>query len=381
MNSFSFISPVKIDIGAGKAKALNQYLPKSAQRVMLLHGASLAKKPMFDEIQAGLCPASVFACEVEPGEPSPESVDAAAEFARTSRVDAVIGIGGGSVLDTAKAAAALAVNAGSVAEYLEGVGAGKKLTQQPLYFIAVPTTSGTGTEVTKNAVIASREKGFKVSMRDDAMIANVAVLDPDLTQGMPKSVLAASGMDAVCQLIEAYTTKNANSLTDALALPHIVLAMDALEKVFDADDAQARATLAICAMVSGLCLANAGLGIAHGLAAGLGAHTAISHGVACGVLLPEAMRFNIGKGITKYAKIGEALENRKLGDAEKACEAAVTRVEQLSRKLGLPKDLKNYGVKKKDIEKIAKASMGSSMKKNPSEVTLTDAIEVLDHLV
>ena len=287
----------------------------------------------------------------------------------------------GSVLDTAKAVAALAVNDGGVMEYLEGVGAGRKLTRQPLFFIAVPTTSGTGTEVTKNAVISSREKGFKVSMRDDAMIADVAVLDPDLTQGMPKSVLAASGMDAVCQLIEAYTTQNPNSMTDALALHHTVLAMDALEAVYDTDDAKARTTLAVCAMVSGLCLANAGLGVAHGLAAGLGAHTDIPHGAACGILLPEAMRFNIKKGITKYAVIGEALENKKFDDVGEACAAAVARVEVLNHKLGLPKDLKGYGVNRNDIRKIAEASMGSSMKKNPAEVTLQDTVDILSRLI
>ncbi|MEX1307817.1 MAG: iron-containing alcohol dehydrogenase [Eubacteriales bacterium] len=381
MNDFSFISPVKIDFGAGKAQTLSAYLPKETQKVMLLHGRSLAKKTIFDTIQAGLCPATIFAYQVDAGEPSPESVDTAAEFAQSSGVDAIVGIGGGSVLDTAKAVAALAVNDGSVMDYLEGMGAGKKLKSQPLFFVAVPTTSGTGTEVTKNAVISSQEQGFKVSMRDDRMIADVAVLDPDLTRNMPKAVLAASGMDAICQLIEAYTTKNTNSITDALALHHTILAFDALEAVFDTDDADARVTLAVSAMVSGLCLANAGLGVAHGLAAGLGAHTPIPHGAACGILLPKAIRFNLQKGVTKYKAIGEALANKKISDADEACQVVINRVEKLNKKLGLPNNLKSFELSKEDIPTIAKASMGSSMKKNPAEVSLQDAIDILKSMV
>ncbi len=381
MNSFSFISPAKIDIGAGKAKSLGAYLPKGTQKVMLLHGRSLAKKPLLEEIQVGLCPASVYLYETESGEPSPEGVDAAAAFARENGIDAVVGIGGGSVMDTAKAVAALAVNDGSVVDYLEGVGSGKKLENHPLFFVAVPTTSGTGTVATKNSVISSKTKGFKVSMRDDAMIADVAVLDPNLTEKMPKSVLAASGMDAICQLIESYTTANSNSMTDALALRHTVMAMDALEAVYDTDDLHARTTLAVCAMVSGLTLANAGLGVAHGLAAGLGAHTDIPHGAACGILLPEAIRFNLSKGVTKYADIASALEGRRFENPIEAGMVLVERIEALSKKLGLPKDLKSIGLSEADIPRIAKASMGSSMKKNPAPVTEQDAMDILKKLV
>ncbi len=381
MNDFSFISPAKIDIGPGKAKTLGAYLPKGTEKIMLCHGHSLTKKTVFTEIQAGLCPALVCTYQTDSGEPSPESVDAAAAFARENGVDAVIGIGGGSVLDTAKAVAALVVNEGSVIEYLEGVGTGKKLVNHPLFFIAVPTTSGTGTEATKNAVISSLEKGFKVSMRDDTMIADVAVLDPVLTEKMPKAVLAASGMDAICQLIEAYTTAGANSMTDALALHHIALAMDALEAVYDTDDEHARTAMAVCAMVSGLCLANAGLGVAHGLAAGLGAHTDIPHGAACGILLPEAIRFNLSKGVTKYADIANALENKRFSDAFEAGNVLIEKIDALNEKLGLPKRLTPFGLTENDIPRIAKASMGSSMKKNPAPVTEQDAMDILKRLV
>jgi len=379
---FSFLSPVKIIIGKNESLDLKKYIDKDIKAVLLIHGASLSEKPVFEQIKSDIESIyKVFTYQTEQGEPSPHSVDKACEYANECNADAIIGIGGGSVMDTAKAVCALVTNGGKVIDYLEGVGTGKKVINKPLFFIAVPTTSGTGTEVTKNAVISSLEEGFKKSMRDDSMIADIAIIDPVLSMGLPKSVTASSGMDAICQLIESCVTKNTNSLTDALALHHASLAVKAIEEAYFEDDEDARQTMAVCAMVSGLCLANSGLGMAHGIAAGLGATLGIPHGIACGLLLPHVMRFNFKKGIMKYADLGEAFAGKKFDSESEACDFAVKRIEALNSKLGIPKDLKGYCIKSEDIEKLANASMGSSMSKNPIEVNHGECADFLRELI
>ena len=379
--NFSFLSPTKIIIGKNESLNLYKHIQKNSS-IVLYHGASLAKESVFKKIIESMSESSkVLSYEITSGEPSPGSVDSAAKFAIKNDANVIIGIGCGSVMDTAKAVSALVTNGLPVLDYLEGVGNGKQVSNKPLPFIAVPTTSGTGTEVTKNAVISSLKHGFKKSIRDDDMIAKVAVLDYSLTMGLPKNVTASSGMDAICQLIESYVTKNTNSITDALALHHSKLAVDAIEKAYHKDDEDARQVMSVCAMVSGLCLANAGLGMVHGIAAGLGATLGIPHGIACGLLLPHVMKFNYDHGIYKYADLAEVFYNKKFESKDKACEMAIYKISELNTSLNIPKDLKGFNIKKDELETLSKASMGSSMSKNPVLVSIGECHAFLENLI
>ena len=287
---FEFVTAPRIIVERGAAQKLPQLCAGLGRHVLIVAGSSLRKNGMLDTLTKRLAEQDVaytLFTGVE-GEPTPPIVDAAVKAGKDAGADAVAGIGGGSVLDTAKAAAGVITNGGSVRGYLEGVGNGAKIINDPLPFIAVPTTSGTGSEVTKNAVIMSRKEKFKVSMRDERLMANIALVDPELTVSVPKSVTAASGMDAICQLMESYTSKQANALCDAMALYHAPRAIAALKRAYDnGADIEARETMALASLVSGMCLANTGLGAAHGIGAGLGAVMGVRHGIACGMLLPS----------------------------------------------------------------------------------------------
>ena len=379
--NFSILSPAKLIFGKEESYRMDSLIPESVKKVLIIHGKSLLKNSTFDEILSHLDGRNILQYQIPSGEPCPESVDAAAEFAGNAEVEAVIGIGGGSVMDTAKAVSALITNGGQVIDYLEGVGVGKKVVKAPLPLFLVPTTAGTGTEATKNAVVSSINAGFKKSMRDDSMIANAAVIDPLLTKNMPRPIMAASGMDAICQLVESYTTKNANPFTDALALYHAGKAVRALPLAYEADDESARLAMGIAALVSGITLANAGLGIAHGLASGIGAVTNIPHGIACGILLPVSMRFNIDRGIDKYADLGEVFEAKSFNNKQDACTAAIDYIEGLNARIGIPKDFKSFGLTLEQANKVAEASMGSSMSKNPVAVSLDDCMQIMRQLV
>ncbi len=341
--------------------------------LIITGGSSLRRSGVLDDLTHGLAEKGMafILFDGASGEPTPEIVDAAAELGRSAGASAVIGIGGGSAMDTAKAAAGVITNGGSVRDYLEGVGTGAQIVADPLPFIAVPTTAGTGTEVTKNAVIMSAKDRFKASIRDDRLMARVAVVDPDLTASVPPGVTASSGMDAVCQLIESFTARQANPFCDAMALYHTPKAMMALRRAYDdGGDMDARETMSLAAMVSGMCLANAGLGAAHGIGAGLGAVLGAAHGVACGMLLPHVMRYNIEHGVTKYAQLAPAICGRDYADSKAGALAVADAVDALCRYLKLPAVLSELGVSVQNADELAAASMGSSMKKNPVPFTL-----------
>jgi alcohol dehydrogenase class IV len=366
---FEFVTAPRIMFERGAVKKLPGLCAGLGKQCLIVTGgSSLRRSGVLDALTNGLTEKGV-ACtlfEGSSGEPTPDIVDTAAAVGLSAGVDAVIGIGGGSAMDTAKAAAGVITNGGSVREYLEGVGTGAKIVADPLPFIAVPTTAGTGTEVTKNAVIMSVKDRFKASMRDDRLMARIAVVDPELTASVPQSVTAASGMDAICQLIESFTTQQANPFCDAMALYHTPRAMVALRRAFDdGGDMDARETMSLAAMVSGMCLANAGLGAAHGIGAGLGAVLGAAHGVACGMLLPHVMRYNIEHGVTKYAQLAPAVCGRDYADDKAGALAVADAVEALCRYLKLPAMLNEMGVSEQNADELAAASMGSSMKKNP----------------
>jgi alcohol dehydrogenase class IV len=322
------------------------------------------------------------------GEPSPELVDrAVAEFSE-SDIDVVIGIGGGSALDAAKAIAGMLPHGRSVLDHLEGVGPELPYQGPSVPLIAVPTTAGTGSEATKNAVLSRQGKGgFKKSFRDEALVAHVAIVDPGLLAGCPPDVIAANGMDAFTQLLESYVSIRANPMTDALAWSGMAAFRDgffaAWEGCAQGGDMPAavagRSRMAYASLVSGICLAQTGLGSVHGLASPLGAFFPIPHGTCCGTLVAEATAVNIkalqarepaSPALAKYARVGELLSPEAGGgDGDQALAALVDILRAWTVRLSLP-PLSGYGVGEADVARVVAESRGSSMKTNP--IVLTD---------
>lgn len=315
-----------------------------------------------------------------PHEPSPADVNEAATFLRENDCSCAVAIGGGSTIDLAKAACALCKNGDNIMEYVEGFSP-KPFENKPLPLIAVPTTAGTGSECTKNAVITSVGY-FKNSVRDDHMIPRIALIDATLMTAVSKKTTANSGADAVCQLVEAYVSKAANPLTDALSLHFTSIAEKALVRAFDdGSDLSAREDMALAALASGLCIANGGLGAAHGLAAGMGAITGLPHGFLCGVLLPHIMRTNIKKGIYKYAGLARSM-GHKISDEKQASLKAVAIIQKLFDQICIPRDFKGCGIKKERIYEMLNISIkGSGMKKNPALLTREDCEQIISDLI
>lgn len=298
-------------------------------------------------------------------EPTVEITDQGAAMARAFQPDVVVAVGGGSVIDCAKAISALARNRGSVEDYLEGVGKGLTLDEDPVPMIAVPTTSGTGAEMTRNAVIADHRRGFKKSMRDTRMIPSVALLDPALTCSCPAPVTAAAGMDAVTQLIEpCISVKRQPGVTD-IALRALRHAYTALRRCCTAPEAlEAREAMALASAMSGICLANAGLGLVHGIASGLGALHAVPHGLICGVLLPHALQYNRGACEKELGRALAAFLNEG-GVDDSTIERGIAALAALNEEIGLPADFKHLGLTEDQARDVAEASVGNSLSCNP----------------
>ncbi len=382
---FEFYTPPHIVFESGAIKKFPSICAGFGKHYLIVTGGgSLRRSGVLDTLLHDMEKTGIR-CTVYDGakeEPTPETVDSAVKCGIDANIDAVLGIGGGSAMDTAKAAAGVIPNGGSVTRFLEGAGTGDKIVEDPLPFIAVPTTAGTGTEATKNAVIMSTEGKFKVSMRDERLIARVAVVDPALTVSVPPGVTAASGMDAICQLIESLTTRQANDFCDAMALYHAPRAMKALRCAYaDGGDLEARETMSLAALVSGICLANSGLGAAHGIGAGLGAVLGVTHGVACGMLLPHVMRYNIAHGITKYAMLADAVCDKTFVSEKEAALAVSGAVAKLCVDVGLPVRLGELGVTADIAEELAEKSMGSSMSKNPVTFTQEECAKFILSLI
>ncbi|MFG6565066.1 iron-containing alcohol dehydrogenase [Sulfitobacter sp. 1A13421] len=288
MSPFGFATAGRIRFGRGVAGEAASAARGYGRQVLLLRGGSVA---WVDELARDLAAAG---CEVTQlrgsGEPSVEDVRAAVAAGRGA--DVVLGVGGGAVIDLAKAAAALIPSECDVMEHLEVVGAGKPLQADPLPMIAIPTTAGTGAEVTKNAVIAVPEAARKVSLRDDRMLPRLALVDPALTDGAPRGVTLGSGLDALVQVIEPYLSSKANPLTDALCRAAIPQGIAALKRLAAGEDPAARDALAYVSLSGGLALANAGLGAVHGLAGVIGGRFGAPHGLICGRLLGPVLAAN-----------------------------------------------------------------------------------------
>jgi alcohol dehydrogenase class IV len=290
MAPFAFQTAGKILFGRGQSDNVHELVQAFGLRVLLVRGRAV---PFVDLLCARMRDAGCEVTEVfADREPTLTDVDSAVELGRTMIIDVVVSIGGGSAIDLGKAAAALTPSKSAALDHLEVVGKGQPLSVQPLPFIAVPTTSGTGAEVTKNAVIAVPEEGRKVSLRHDWMFPILAIIDPALTDNSPRSVTLASGLDAITQVIEPYLSNRANPMTDAICRQAIPLGLEALASLMKAESPSARDWLAYTSLMGGVALSNAGLGAVHGLAGVIGGRSAAPHGVICGRLLGPILKLN-----------------------------------------------------------------------------------------
>jgi alcohol dehydrogenase class IV len=380
----------RIEFGAGRLAQLPIIAGRYGRRLLFLTGErSFTKTSHWESLQQALAAAGLSYDSVRiAGEPSPEQIDAIVRERRLGEYDLVVGIGGGSVVDAAKAVAGLLRPGNTVMDHLEGVGPELPYRGPATPFIAVPTTAGTGSEATKNAVLTRQgPDGFKKSFRDDALMAEYAIVDPDLLAGCPPSLIAANGMDALTQLLESYLSIRANPLTDALALKGIAAVRDGLMDWYaGGDDAAAgRAQMALAALFSGICLAQAGLGSVHGLAQPLGSFFPIPHGVVCGTLLAAAVRVNVEAmesrapahpALGRYAEVARLLGADLRIDDTAARAWLIAELDDWTRRLALP-PLAGLGVAQGDFARIVANSRGSSMKTNPIELDDAEVERIL----
>jgi len=396
MNLFDFsIARIpRIIFSRGAIKQLPELCLRYGNKVLLVTGAhSFESTQAYARLKLAFSGHNIHfeKCSIA-GEPSPEMVDDIVTQYQGTAFDVVLGIGGGSALDAAKAIAGLLKVNRSVMDYLEGVGPELKYEGPAVPFIAVPTTAGTGSEATKNAVLSVQgEDGFKKSFRDDQLVAEYAVIDPELLSTCPKNVIAANGMDALTQLIESYVSTGANEMTDALALSGIRLVRDSLLNLYNISTNHPRVTedaqdkMAYASLMSGICLAQTGLGSVHGLASPLGAFYPVPHGVVCGTLVAQATDINIrlmlerepgNPALNKYAILGEVITQQQYADKHKSWESLCETLHQWTIELQLPK-LSQFGLTQSGLDKVVANSRGSSMKTNPVVMSDDEIRELL----
>lgn len=363
--------------GEGVSQQLTSLIASYGQRVLLITGAqSFDRQPQSRSLLASWQMAGFTLWhERVATEPSPQWVDGCVAQHAEHHIEVVVAIGGGSALDAAKAVAGLLTVQRSVMDYLEGVGPELPYTAEALPFIAMPTTAGTGTEATKNAVLSQTgEGGFKKSFRHDSLMPRWAVIDPSWMLSLPAQQIAFNGLDAITQLIEGYTSSKANDFTDGLALAGLEKGLVALPRWFDnSQDAQAASDMAYAAIMSGIVLAHAGLGAVHGLAAPLGAFFPAPHGAVCGILLAECTAMNIeqlqaqqpeSETLARYARIGRLLMNDPTLSDASAQLLLVEQLRQWHQDFALP-GLSHFGVSHQDIPRVVANARGNSMKTNP----------------
>ena len=382
VRSAGLLAPAAIRFGAGTRSSIGDLLGREVPRgpvVCIVDGQSARQSGIASTLTELLQREDVPLLDTisVSGEPTVARVDEIAARVRELDPAWILAAGGGSVIDTGKAASALATNPGSVGDYLEGVGQGFTVQEDPLPLVALPTTSGTGAEMTKNAVIADHGQGFKKSMRDARMIPTAAILDPELTRTVPAAVTAAAGMDAITQLIEPCITIKRSAATSELAGLALRGTREALPRCCrQPDDLEARSTMALASGMSGVCLANAGLALVHGIASGLGGLHPIAHGLICGILLPHTLRTNRD---ACEPELGEALRQF-LGEEKVSADTidrGIAALDALQVETGVPRDLAFLKLDEAQVREIAECSMGSSMSGNPIPMTPESTFEFL----
>lgn len=378
---FEFATPTRICFGSG---TLSEVAPAAAglgQRAMVVTGRAVERaRPLLDDLAAKGMAVTSFAIE---GEPSTDMVCQGSKIALAAGCDVIIGFGGGSALDAAKAIAALATNGCDPYRFLEVIGAGQPLTQPSLPFIAVPTTAGTGAEVTRNAVLFTPAHQIKVSLRSPMMLARLAVVDPELTHGLPPDITASTGLDALTQVLEPFVSAAANPITDAFCREGLKRAARSLRRACEqGNDTIAREDMALASLLGGLALANAKLGAVHGFAGLIGGLFPAPHGAVCACLLPHVMQMNVralqarqpdNVALRRYDEIARIVTGQETATADEG----VRWVRALVKDLGVP-SLSSYGLTPAHFPAlIAKAPATSSMKGNPLPLTAEEMAEIL----
>jgi alcohol dehydrogenase class IV len=366
---FEFATAARVVFGPGSLEELGPAASALGRRALLVVGRSVERA---EPARAGLERAGVTSVPLSiVREPTLDDVREGRDRARSSGVDVVVGCGGGSVLDAAKAVAALLGNGGDPLDYLEVVGRGQPVRKASLPWIAVPTTAGTGSEVTRNAVLASPGHGVKASLRSPLMLARLAIVDPDLLASLPASVVASSGLDAFSQLLEPLVSVRASPMVDGLCREGLARSARSLRRAFEGDRSEPiRTDLALASLFGGLALANAGLGAVHGIAGPAGGAFDAPHGALCAALLPAAMDANLkalrarapqSPALPRYREIAAIVTGRPEAEAEDG----VAWVRALVRDLRIP-GLSRWGVGEDDVAAlVAKARAASSMRANP----------------
>ena len=379
--AFEFATATRIVFGEGTARQVAPAAIRMGKRALVVTGKTGERSGRLTSALSAAGISSV-AFPVE-GEPTIELVEGGVDFARREKCVVVIAMGGGSVIDGGKAIAGLLTNPGAVMDYLEVVGKGNLLHHPAVPFIAIPTTAGTGAEVTRNAVLGVPGRSVKVSLRSPNLLPRLAVVDPELTLGLPPAVTARTGLDALTQLIEAYVSIRSNPITDGFCVQGIPLVARSLHRaVLHGQDLEARRDMSLAALLSGLALANAGLGVVHGFAAPLGGRFAAPHGSICAAILPYGMEANLkalraraldSAALGRYQDLARLLTGK--GDA--AAEDGIVWALRTCRELEIP-PLKAYGIGTHDVPKlVADAARASSMKANPLPLTPEELGEVL----
>ena len=383
LQSFSLGRLPRIEFGAGCISVLPEIIMRFGQRVLIVTGnRSFPLSEHWENLKTALrekhCTWELLKiC----GEPTPEVIDRAVAKFGSHGFQVVVGIGGGSVIDAAKAIAGLLDVQHSVIDYLEGVGPERPYKGPSIPLIAVPTTAGTGSEATKNAVITrSGADGYKKSFRDDHLTPLYAIVDPELLAGCPPELIAANGMDAFTQLLESYVSSRFHPITATLAMSGLQLVAEGLLPWWRGEKGmnEGREKMAYAALLSGICLAHTGLGSVHGLAQPLGSFFQIPHGVVCGALVAAATRVNIevirrrepeNQALKKYAAVGRLILGEQNVDDASSCNSLLDTLDEWTRIMKMPV-LSDFGVCHSDHSRIVAHSRGSSMKTNP--VLLTD---------
>ncbi len=388
---YDFIAPARIVFGWGRRTEIGALGRQFGRRALVFCGlpdaqAAAVLPKMADALHAEHV--DVIEAGAIDHEPEAADVDEAAAGLRELGAgpgDFLLALGGGAAIDLAKAVAAMAV-AGEddrVADYLEGVGRGLKLQRDPLPLLAVPTTAATGAEATYNAVISNYDPPWKKSLRDPRLMARAALVDPELCVSVPPPVTAAGGMDAITQLIESFISRKAQPIPQALCLQGLRLAVPAIvEAVEDGASRPAREHMSHAALLSGMALANSGLGMAHGVAPALGTHCRVPHGVACALMLPVALRTNREARRDELARLAHVLFGVRFQQSpEEAVDRLIEEIERLCERVGVPRRLSEVGVQPDQIPAIARDSFGNSMRGNPVELSEPKVVELLRGLL
>ena len=383
--TFEFATATKIVFGSGRLREVGVLAKDFGNRALVVTGSnSVRAEPLTELLRGQGVDVSTFPVA---GEPHVDAIQRGAAHGKKERCEFVVSFGGGGVIDAGKAIAAMLTNEGDLLDYLEVIGHGLLITKTPAAFIAIPTTAGTGSEVTRNAVLASPEHRVKVSLRSPLMLARLALVDPELTLDLPPALTASTGLDALTQLIEPYVCSRANPMTDALCREGMTRAARSLRTACEnGRNLAAREDMALASLFGGLALANAGLGAVHGFAAPIGGMFPAPHGAVCAALLPHVMAMNLralrnrqpgSEALRRYESVAAWLT----GNEKATADDGVEWVRKLVSDLHIPL-LRAYGLKPADAgDVVEKATKASSMKANPIVLTREELAEVLERAI